>query len=111
MKTVHFEASLAEPMSCIIGAFHSMYHSERGVYEHKMGIVEGGKSALLASCGPMGLGAISYMLNCDRKPSLLVITDIDEVRLKELVNYLQKNMPKNEVLKSILSILRKSMTQ
>lgn len=51
------------------------------------------------------------MLNCDRKPSLLVITDIDEVRLKELVNYLQKNMPKNEVLKSILSILRKSMTQ
>lgn len=59
----------------------------------------------------MGLGAISYMLNCDRKPSLLVITDIDEVRLKELVNYLQKNMPKNEVLKSILSILRKSMTQ
>ena len=75
-------ASLAEPMSCIIGAFHSMYHSERGVYEHKMGIVEGGKSALLASCGPMGLGAISYMLNCDRKPSLLVITDIDEARLK-----------------------------
>ena len=81
-NSAFFEASLAEPMSCIIGAFHSMYHSERGVYEHKMGIVEGGKSALLASCGPMGLGAISYMLNCDRKPSLLVITDIDEVRLK-----------------------------
>ena len=81
-NSAYFEASLAEPMSCIIGAFHSMYHSERGVYEHKMGIVEGGKSALLASCGPMGLGAISYMLNCDRKPSLLVITDIDEARLK-----------------------------
>ena len=81
-NSAFFEASLAEPMSCIIGAFHSMYHSERGVYEHKMGIVEGGKSALLASCGPMGLGAISYMLNCNRKPSLLVITDIDEVRLK-----------------------------
>ncbi len=30
----------------------------------------------------MGLGAISYMLNCNSKPSLLVITDIDEVRLK-----------------------------
>lgn len=77
-----FQASLAEPMSCIIGAFHSMYHSERGIYHHEMGIVEGGKSALLASCGPMGLGAIGYMLNCDRRPSLLVVTDIDEARLE-----------------------------
>ncbi len=33
-NSAFFEASLAEPMSCIIGAFHSMYHSERGVYEH-----------------------------------------------------------------------------
>lgn len=77
-----FQASLAEPMSCIIGAFHSMYHGERGVYQHEMGIVKGGKSALLACCGPMGLGAIGYMLNCVRRPGLLVVTDIDEDRLK-----------------------------
>ena len=75
-------ASLAEPMSCIIGAFHATYHTTPYVYEHQMGLKDGGSVALLGCAGPMGLGAISYMLNCDRKPSLLVITDIDEVRLK-----------------------------
>ena len=38
--------------------------------------------ALLASVGPMGLGAIDYALHCDRRPSLLVVTDIDDARLK-----------------------------
>lgn len=37
--------------------------------------------ALLASVGPMGLGAIDYALHCDRRPSLLVVTDIDDERL------------------------------
>ena len=37
--------------------------------------------AMLAAVGPMGLGAIDYALHCDRRPSLLVITDIDEARL------------------------------
>jgi threonine dehydrogenase-like Zn-dependent dehydrogenase len=46
-----------------------------------MGIVEGGKMALLASVGPMGLGAIDYALHCDRRPSLLVVTDINDERL------------------------------
>ena len=70
----YFYGSLAEPMSCIIGTFHAMYHTKPGCYEHQMGIVEGGKMAMLASVGPMGLGAIDYALHCDRRPSLLVIT-------------------------------------
>lgn len=37
----YYEASLAEPMSCIIGAFHASYHTAMGSYEHRMGIVEG----------------------------------------------------------------------
>ena len=77
----YFFGSLAEPMSCIIGTFHAMYHTVAGSYDHKMGIVEGGKMALLASVGPMGLGAIDYALHCDRRPSLLVVTDIDDERL------------------------------
>lgn len=76
-----FGGSLAEPMSCIVGGFHANYHTENGVYEHKMGIKEGGKAAILAGVGPMGLGAIDYALNCDRKPALLVVTDIDDARL------------------------------
>lgn len=78
----YFYGSLAEPMSCIIGTFHAMYHTKPGSYEHQMGIVEGGKMAMLASVGPMGLGAIDYALHCDRRPSLLVITDIDDARLE-----------------------------
>jgi len=77
----YFYGSLAEPMSCIVGAFHAMYHTKPGSYEHSMGIVEGGEMALLAAVGPMGLGAIDYALHCDCRPKLLVVTDIDEARL------------------------------
>jgi len=78
---VFFYGSLAEPVSCIVGTYHAMYHTKPGSYEHQMGIVEGGKLALLASVGPMGLGAIDYALHCDRRPSLIVVTDIDDARL------------------------------
>lgn len=81
-SSVYFYGSLAEPMSCIIATFHAMYHTRDGEYVHDMGIVEGGKMALLAGVGPMGLGAIDYALHCDRKPGLLVVTDIDDARLK-----------------------------
>lgn len=77
----YFEASLAEPMSCSIGAFNANYHTEMGVYQHQMGIRENGKMAILAGAGPMGLGMIDYALHGDRKPSLLVVTDIDQERL------------------------------
>lgn len=76
-----FYASLSEPLSCIIGAFHAQYHTKPGVYVHEMGIVPGGKMALLACAGPMGLGAIDYAIHCDRRPGLLVVTDIDQERL------------------------------
>ena len=77
-----YEASLAEPMSCCIGAFHACYHTRMGVYTHEMGIVEGGKLALLAGVGPMGLGAIAYALCGDRRPGTMVVTDINEDRLQ-----------------------------
>lgn len=76
-----FYGSLAEPMSCVIGAFHANYHTESGSYIHKMGIKEGGNMAILAGVGPMGLGAIDYAIHADKKPSRLVVTDIDEARL------------------------------
>ena len=76
-----FPASLSEPMSCIIGAFHASYHIPPGTYVHNMGIRKGGKMVILAGVGPMGLGAIDYTLHQDRKPDLLVVTDIDDNRL------------------------------
>lgn len=78
----YFYGSLAEPMSCIIGAFRASYHTEPGKYEHKMGIVPGGNMAILAGAGPMGLGAIDYAIHNDRKPKRLVVTDINAARLK-----------------------------
>ena len=76
-----FLGSLSEPVSCIVGTYHAMYHTTQGKYDHIMGIKEGGKLAILAGVGPMGLGSIDYAIHCDRKPGLLVVTDIDDARL------------------------------
>jgi threonine dehydrogenase-like Zn-dependent dehydrogenase len=77
----YFDASLAEPMSCCIGAFHAAYHTRMGDYQHLMGIVEGGSLAIVAGAGPMGLGALDYAISCDRRPGRVVVTDIDGARL------------------------------
>jgi threonine dehydrogenase-like Zn-dependent dehydrogenase len=93
-----FLASLSEPLSCIIGAFHASYHTTYGSYVHSMGIKEGGNLALLAGVGPMGLGAIDYAIHCDRKPGLLVVTDIDNERLKRAARvHTVENAAKNGV--------------
>lgn len=77
----YYEASLAEPMSCSIGAFNAAYHTKMGVYHHDMGIKKGGKLAILAGAGPMGLGALTYALYRDVRPGMVVVTDINEDRL------------------------------
>ena len=77
-----YPASLSEPLSCVVGAMHANYHVKPGQYVHSMEIKDGGKTALLASVGPMGLAAINYVLHReDRRPSLLVVTDINQERL------------------------------
>ncbi len=76
-----FKASLAEPMSCIVGAFRAQYHWRPGTYDHEMGIREGGNCALLAAAGPMGLGAIDFALHGPRRPGRLLVTDVDPRRL------------------------------
>jgi len=78
-----YPASLAEPLSCVIGAMHSNYHTTPGSYIHNMDIMIDGKMAILAGVGPMGLAAINYVIHrADRKPKLCVVTDIDPVRLE-----------------------------
>ena len=77
-----YPASLSEPLSCVIGAMHACYHTTPGSYVHKMEIKDGGRLALLAGVGPMGLAMINYVLHReDRHPSLFVVTDIDQARL------------------------------
>ena len=77
-----FYGSIAEPMSCIVAAYKASFHIEDN-YIHHMGIKEGGNLAILAGAGAMGLGAIDYALhNDDKRPGLLVVTDIDDARLE-----------------------------
>ena len=94
----YFYGSIAEPMSCIVGTYHAMYHTTSGSYIHDMGIKEGGNMAILAGVGPMGIGAIDYAIHCDRKPGLLVVTDIDDARLKRAASiYTVEEAAKNGV--------------
>ncbi|MDR3247504.1 MAG: zinc-binding dehydrogenase [Treponema sp.] len=83
-----YSGSLAEPISCIIGAFHAQYHTREGSYEHRMGPRPNGSMALLAAAGPMGLGAIDYALHGPIRPGRLIVTDIDQARLDRAAHLL-----------------------
>lgn len=74
-------ASLLEPLTCDIGAFHTLYHERMQEYPLYPGNKEGGRMALMASCGAMGLGCIDYAVHGPRRPSLLVVTDVNQERI------------------------------
>lgn len=78
----YFGASLTEPVSCVIAAYRANFHTKDNDHAHIMGIKENGASAFLASAGPMGLAAIDYGVHGPMRPRLMVVTDIDEERLK-----------------------------
>ena len=75
-----FNGSLIEPVSCVIRGYKANFHLNEN-YEHVLGIYQNVKVAILAGCGPMGLVAIDIALNGNVKPSLVVVTDLDEERL------------------------------
>lgn len=84
-----FEASLGEPMSCIIGGYHANYHTNKRNYDHAMGTKTGGNILIMGGCGPMGLGAVSYGLQFENKPKRIVVTDISDERIaraKEVIS-------------------------
>jgi len=76
----YFKASLIEPASCVIRGYKASLHLDEN-YNPVTGIKPGGKVAILAGCGPMGLVAIDIALHGDVKPSMVVVTDIDQARL------------------------------
>ena len=78
----YFEASLGEPMSCIIGGYHANYHTNKQNYNHAMGTKEGGNILIMGGCGPMGLGAVSYGIQFENRPKRIVVTDVDDAKLE-----------------------------
>ncbi len=76
----YFKGSLIEPASCVLRGYKASYHLDAD-FAPVMNIKEGGRVAILAGCGPMGLVAIDCALHGDKKPSLVVVTDLDSARL------------------------------
>lgn len=85
----YFEASLGEPMSCIVGGYNGNYHTNKINHDHAIGLKEGGNILIIGGCGPMGLGCVEYPLALEKKPARIVVTDISDARIrraKELVS-------------------------
>jgi threonine dehydrogenase-like Zn-dependent dehydrogenase len=76
----YFKGSLIEPASCVLRGYKANYHLD-GEGVPTINIKEGGKVAILAGCGPMGLVAIDIALHGRVKPSVVVVTDLNEERL------------------------------
>ena len=76
-----FKGSLIEPASCVIRGYKANLHLDAKL-EPYTNIKPDGKVAILAGCGPMGLVAIDIALHGDVKPSLLVVTDLNNERLE-----------------------------
>lgn len=85
----YFEASLGEPMSCIVGGYNGNYHTNKINHDHAIGLKEGGNILIIGGCGPMGLGCVEYPLALEKRPARIVVTDISDERIqraKELVS-------------------------
>ena len=75
-----FKGSLIEPASCVIRGYKGSLHLDADGAPYT-NLKPGGKVAILAGCGPMGLVAIDLALHGTVKPSVVVVTDLDESRL------------------------------
>lgn len=75
-----FKGSLIEPVSCVLRGYKASNHLDDKLMPYT-DIKRGGKVAILAGTGPMGLAAIDCILHRELKPSVVVVTDIDEERL------------------------------
>lgn len=96
---VFYQGSLAEPLSCIIGAFNASYHTSQGSYDHIMGTKKGGKMLFVGGAGTMGMVATDYVLNAyENKPSYLVIYDIDNNKVEVSKKIFEKSKEKSRLI-------------
>jgi threonine dehydrogenase-like Zn-dependent dehydrogenase len=76
-----YKASLCEPYACLLYAFYSNFHTLGFERNNRMGILEGGKLAIMGGCGPMGLGSIELLFNMAVRPAMIVVTDVNQERI------------------------------
>lgn len=99
--TGYFSGSLAEPFSCVAGAFHENFRSNFENHSHEMDIKKDGSMVLLAAAGPMGLAAIEYAINRNISPKLLIVTDIDQNRLDRAAKVISPTYAKSKGVRLI----------
>ena len=91
-----FKGSLIEPASCVIRGYRASLHLDDNLLPFT-NIRPDGKTAILAGCGPMGLVAIDIAISGEVKPSLVVVTDLDENRLKRAEKIFSEKAKKNGI--------------
>lgn len=97
-----FSGSLIEPASCVLRGYKANYHLD-GDFAPHTNIKEGGKTVILAGCGPMGLEAIDIALHGDAKPSLVVVTDLDQARLDRAADLFKPEVAAKDGIKLVFA--------
>jgi len=98
----YFNGSLIEPASCVIRGYKASLHLNEDLLPYA-GIKEGGKVAILAGCGPMGLVAIDIALHGNVKPTMVVVTDIDQARLDRAASIFSVEKAKEDGIELIFA--------
>ncbi len=98
----YFNGSLIEPASCVIRGYKASLHLDEN-YNPVSGIKPGGKVAILAGCGPMGLVAIDIALHGNVKPSMVVVTDLDQARLDRAASIFSAEKAKEDGIELVFT--------
>ena len=99
----YFNGSLIEPASCVIRGYKQSLHLDEN-YNPVTGIKPGGKVAILAGCGPMGLVAIDIALHGNVKPAMVVVTDIDRERLERAASIFSAEKAKEDGITLVFAL-------
>jgi len=78
-----YQVALGEPYACLIFALYSNFHTEKFVRDITPGIREGGNMSIMGGCGPMGIGCVELVMNMKKRPALIVVTDMDQLRINQ----------------------------
>ena len=97
-----FKGSLIEPASCVIRGYKGSMHLDADGIPYT-NMKPGGKVAILAGCGPMGLVAIDLALHGTVKPDLVVVTDLDETRLARAKAIFSPEQAEQDSIKLVFS--------
>lgn len=80
----YYEVSVVEPLYCVIGGYNACIHSVEGTHQPVCSTKACGSVAILGGCGPMGISACAYALAKEGRPSRVVVTDVDRVKLDRM---------------------------